>query len=487
MSASFLHKIIKNAIKKVAIFSQTAYYSLRYKSFFNAKLCLLAKKEAFAMKNKLSRSPNTASSNQALDSDQHLSEGQSLESILGKGKGLKQLLPFLGPAFIAAVAYIDPGNFATNIQGGSQYGYMLLWVVVISNLMAILVQSLSAKLGIATGKNLPEISRDHLPNWTSIGLWIQGEIIVMATDLAEFIGAALGLYLVFGIPLLPSALIVAIASFLILELQRKGFRPLEAVIAGMVILVVLAFGIQVVFAQPELAPLVRGLVIPKFDGVNSILLAAGILGATVMPHAIYLHSGLTNKRIVGRNDDEKLKIFKFEMVDILIAMIIAGIINASMLIVAGALFHKHGMVIKDLDIAFDQFKVFISPLAAIIFGVGLLTSGLSSSSVGTLSGDIIMQGFIKKRIPLYLRRFITMIPPLILIIFGVNPTYALVMSQVILSFGIAFALIPLVIFTSKKEIMGRLANKKITNMAAWAIAALVIALNLFLLYQTIFT
>lgn len=410
---------------------------------------------------------------------------QTFEAAIGSKKGLARLLPFLGPAFIAAVAYIDPGNFATNIQGGSQYGYMLLWVILLSNLMAILIQALSAKIGIATNKNLPEVTREQWPVWASVLLWIQGEIIVMATDLAEFIGAALGLNLLFGIAMLPSALITAVAAFLILELQRKGFRPLEAAIAGMVILVVLAFGIQVIFAHPQLVPMAKGLIVPRFQGVNSILLAAGILGATVMPHAIYLHSGLTHKRITGKNEQEKKSIFKFEMVDILIAMIIAGIINGSMLVVASAIFHTHNMIIQDLDVAYKQFKVLISPLAAVIFGIGLLSSGLSSSSVGTLSGDIIMQGYIRKRIPIYLRRFITMIPPLLLIISGVNSTYALVMSQVVLSFGIAFALIPLIIFTSKKKIMGSLVNHKVTSVFAWLIAALVVALNIFLLYQTI--
>lgn len=409
---------------------------------------------------------------------------KSLEHIMSKRKGLQRLLPFIGPAFIAAVAYIDPGNFATNIQAGSQYGYLLLWVILASNVMAILIQSMSAKLGIATGKNLPEISRDHFPVWASFALWIQGELMVMATDLAEFIGAALGLYLVFGIPMLPSALITAIASFLILELQRKGYRPLEAVIAGMVFIVVIAFGAQVVFAQPEFAPLMKGLVVPKFEGVNSILLAAGILGATVMPHAIYLHSALTQKRIVGHTQEEKVSIFKFEFIDILIAMGIAGIINGSMLVVASALFNTHGLQIEDLDVAFQQFSHFIGPSAAILFGVGLLSAGLSSSSVGTLSGDVIMQGYIKRRIPIYLRRFITMIPPLIIIILGVNPTHALVMSQVVLSFGIAFALIPLIVFTSNKKIMGKLVNRKLTSFLAWIVAGLIVALNIFLLFQT---
>lgn len=410
----------------------------------------------------------------------------SLDTVLKDGKGLKRLLPFIGPAFIASVAYIDPGNFATNIQAGSQYGYMLLWVILISNLMAILIQSLSAKLGIATGKNLPEVSREHFPIWSSVLLWIQGELMIMATDLAEFIGAALGLNLLFGLPMLPSALITAVISFLILELQRKGFRPLEIAITAMVFIVVLAFGLQVIIAKPAILPLVSGLTIPKLQGVNSLLLGAGILGATVMPHAIYLHSALTQKRIVGNSEAQRVKIFKFEFIDILIAMVIAGVINGAMLVVASALFHTHGLAINDLSVAFKQFGHYMGPPAAILFGVGLLSAGLSSSSVGTLSGDVIMQGYIRKRIPIYLRRFITMIPPLVIILLGVNPTHALVLSQVMLSFGIAFALIPLIIFTSKKAIMGQLVNRKLTTLTAWGVAFLIICLNVFLLYQTLF-
>lgn len=407
-------------------------------------------------------------------------------ALAGKTRGLKRLLPFLGPAFIAAIAYIDPGNFATNIASGSSYGYMLLWVVLVSNLMAVLIQSMSAKLGIATGKNLPEVARDKFPKPVSFGLWIQAELVVMATDLAEFIGAALGLYLLFGIPLFPAALIAAVGSFAILELQRRGFRPLEAGIAGLLFIVVLAFSIQVFFAKPEISPIISGLFVPQFKGVDSILLAAGILGATVMPHAIYLHSALTQRRVVGSTEEARRKIFRFEFIDILIAMFIAGVINASMLIVAAALFFKNGLNVQDLDIAFQQFGNLVSPLSAILFGVGLLAAGLSSSSVGTMSGDIIMQGFIKRRIPLYLRRLITMMPPLTIIAIGVNPTEALVMSQVILSFGIAFALIPLVIFTSDRRLMGSLVNHRITTLLAWAVAGLIILLNVFLLTQTFF-
>ena len=298
--------------------------------------------------------------NKDITKDEHLpSESTTVQSahlaLSGETKGWKRLLPFLGPAFIASVAYIDPGNFATNIAAGSQYGYLLLWVILASNLMAVLIQTLSAKLGIATGNNLPEIARENFPKPVSIGLWIQGELVIMATDLAEFIGAALGLYLLFGIPMLPAALITAAGSFIILEFQRRGFRPLEAIITGMIFIVVIAFGIQVFYAKPELSPLLSGLFIPKFQGVDSILLAAGILGATVMPHAIYLHSALTQRRVVGTTDEQKKKIFRFEFIDIIIAMVIAGAINASMLIVAAALFFKNGLHVEDLDVAYTQF------------------------------------------------------------------------------------------------------------------------------------
>ncbi len=403
----------------------------------------------------------------------------------GDTKGMKRLLPFLGPAFIAAVAYIDPGNYATNIAAGSKYGYTLLWVIFASNLMAALIQTMSAKLGIATGKNLAEVSRERFSKKTSILLWIQAEIVIMATDLAEFIGAALGLYLLFDLPLIMSAIIAAIGSFAILEIQRRGVRTLEAVITGMILVVVIAFGIQVFFAQPDSTAILSGLFTPKFENVDSILISAGMLGATVMPHAIYLHSALTQNRIVGKNDVERKKIFRFELVDVMIAMLIAGAINASMLIVAAALFHKNGLYVEDLDVAFNQFSVLLGPSIAVFFGIGLLSAGLSSSSVGTMTGDVVMQGFIKRRIPIYLRRIITMIPPLAIIMMGVNPSKALVMSQVVLSFGIAFALVPLIMFTSNKKIMGNLTNYRLTTIIAWIVAILIICLNLFLLYSTV--
>jgi manganese transport protein len=407
-------------------------------------------------------------------------------ALRGETKGLKRILPFLGPAFIAAVAYIDPGNFATNIAAGSKYGYLLLWVIALSNIMAILIQTLSAKLGIATGQNLPEVAGNHYSKPVNIILWLQSELVVMATDLAEFTGAALGFYLIFHVPMLVSAVIVAILSFLILMLQARGVRKLEAGITAMVVVVVLAFAFQIFWAEPNGYDLVKGLLIPQFQGVDSIMLAAGILGATVMPHAIYLHSSLTQNRVVGINDLEKEKIFRFEFIDILIAMVVAGLINGSMLVMASALFHQNGLAIEDLDVAFKELGSLVGPASAILFGVGLLSAGLSSSSVGTMSGDIMMRGFIKKHINLYVRRVITMLPPLAVILSGVNPTWALVMSQVILSFGIAFALIPLIVFTSDRKLMGALVNKKVTTIVAWCVAVLIIGLNLFLLYQLIF-
>ncbi|WP_281171457.1 Nramp family divalent metal transporter [Peribacillus kribbensis] len=408
------------------------------------------------------------------------------QAVWKEAKGIKQILPFLGPAFIAAVAYIDPGNYATNITAGSSYGYTLLWVIAASNLMAVLIQALSAKLGIATGKNLPELCRERFSKKTSVFLWIQAEIVIMATDLAEFIGAALGLYLLLGIPLIGSALIAAAGSFAILEIQRRGMRSLEFLITAMILVVVVAFGIQVFDAKPDGHSVLAGLFTPKFEGVNSVLLSAGMLGATVMPHAIYLHSALTQRRIQGTNDEERKRIFHFELADVIIAMIFAGAINASMLIVSAAIFNKNGLNIEDLDVAYHQFGHILGPFTAVCFGVGLLFAGLSSSSVGTMSGDIIMQGFIKRRIPIYLRRFITMIPPLAIIIVGVNPSKALVISQVVLSFGIAFALVPLIMFTSSKKIMGSLVNHRVTTLVSWVIAVLIVGLNLFLLYETFF-
>jgi manganese transport protein len=407
-------------------------------------------------------------------------------ALTGRQRGLKRILPFLGPAFIAAVAYIDPGNFATNIQAGSTYGYMLLWVVLVSNVMAVLIQCLSAKLGIATGRNLPEVSRERFSRPVTIGLWLQAEFMAIATDLAEFIGGALGLHLLFGIPLFPAALITGVFSFALLEVQRRGVRPLEAGITALIGVVVVSFAYEVWIAQPDGTALLGGLLVPTLKGSNSLLLAAGILGATVMPHVIYLHSALTQRRVVGRNEAERRKIFRFEFVDILIAMGMAGIINGAMLVMAAGLFYGTGDTVSTIEGAFAQLHIHAGSLAAILFGVGLLASGFSSSSVGTMSGQIIMQGYINRRMPLFLRRLITMVPALMILAFGVDPTTALVLSQVVLSFGIPFALIPLLMFCSNRELMGNLVNRQWTTILAWIVAAVIIVLNIFLLYQTLF-
>jgi manganese transport protein len=403
-------------------------------------------------------------------------------SLVGESRGLRGLWPFLGPAFIAAVAYIDPGNFATNIAGGAKYGYLLLWVVLSANLMAMLVQTLSAKLGIATGRNLPETCRDNFSRPVSMALWIQAEAIAMATDLAEVLGAALGLHLLFGMPLFPAGLLAGAGAFGILALQRYGFRRLEAVIAGMVGVIVVAFGFEVILAKPDPEGVVTHLFVPRFDGSESVLIAAGILGATVMPHVVYLHSALTQNRIPGRNEEEKRRIQRFERIDVIIAMTIAGFVNMSMLAIAAAVFF--GLGIESIEDAYSSFESELGLGAAVLFGIALLASGFSSSSVGTMSGQVVMQGFIRRQIPLFLRRAITLAPALIILAIGVDPSRSLVISQVVLSFGIPFALVPLVIFTSRRDLMGSLVNTRVTTIAAWAIAAVIICLNVFLLYQT---
>ncbi len=406
-------------------------------------------------------------------------------SLSGERRGLRALWPFLGPAFIAAVAYVDPGNFATNIAGGARYGYMLLWVILAANLMAMLIQSMSAKLGIATGMNLPEVCRERFPRPLTIGLWIQAEGIAMATDLAEFVGAALGLNLLFGVPLLGAGIITGVVAIGILQLQARGFRHLEAVIAGLVGIIVAGFGFQVVLADPSASGALSGLLRPSFAGPGSVLLATGILGATVMPHVIYLHSALTQRRVVGGSDEDRRRIFRFELVDVVIAMVLAGVINMAMLVMAAAAFHSRGLTgVGDIDSAYRQLGAVVGDHADTVFGVALLASGLSSSSVGTLAGQVVMQGFISRSIPLLVRRLLTMAPALIVLGVGLNPSTALVLSQVVLSFGIPFALVPLLLFCRDRELMGCLVNRRATTALAACVVALIVALNVFLIART---
>jgi manganese transport protein len=407
-----------------------------------------------------------------------------------QGQARWRLLPFLGPAFIACVAYMDPGNFATNIAGGSKFGFTLVWVIVASNLMAMLIQTLSAKLGIATGRNLPEVCREQFSRRTSIGLWIQAEVIAMATDLAEFLGAALGLKLLLGIPLFPAAVLTGVITFLILGLQRYGFRPLEAVIASFVAVIGVCYLLELWLAHPPLGTVAKHAVTPDFAGNESVLLAVGIIGATVMPHVIYLHSALTQNRIVPRNADEARTLYKYTRVDVLIAMAIAGLINISMLVVAATVFFGSGLThVDSLEGAHRTLEPILGGASSILFALALTASGLSSSTVGTMSGQVVMQGFVRRRIPLFVRRIVTMIPAFVVIAIQGNDgdiSRTLVISQVVLSFGIPFALIPLVMFTSRRDIMGVLVNRRLTIGAAAAVAALISALNIFLLGETFF-
>ena len=405
--------------------------------------------------------------------------GQSKKSLLGR------LLPFLGPAFIASVAYMDPGNFATNIQGGAQYGYMLLWVIFASNLMAMLIQMLSAKLGIATGKNLAELCRDNFRLPFVWMMWVIAEVAAIATDLAEFLGAAVGFQLLFHVPLLIGGVLTAISTVIILSLEKRGFRPMEAVIGALVGIIAICYLLETFLARPNWKLIAYFSVVPKFQGTDSVLVAAGILGATVMPHVIFLHSALTQGRIVTKDPVKLKKLVRFEMVDILIAMGLAGFVNAAMLIMAAATFHNPTYNnIGTIEQAYRTLAPLLGKSASVIFGVSLLASGLSSSAVGTMAGQLVMQGFLKHSIPIWVRRFVTMIPSLIVIAMGLEPTKVLVISQVILSFGIPFALIPLVIFTNKRELMGDLANSRFTRIMAYVVTFLIIGLNMFLLYQT---
>ena len=405
-------------------------------------------------------------------------------SLEGRARGPARLWPFLGPAFIAAVAYIDPGNFATNIAGGAKYGYMLLWVVLAANLIAMVVQTQSAKLGIATGRNLPEVCRGVFSRKTSIGLWIQAEVVAMSTDIAEVVGAALGLNLLFGIPLFTAALIAGAGAFAILALQQRGFRRLEAVIASMVGVVLLGFGFEILNSSPDGAKFAHGLLVPGFGDTESILLATGIIGATVMPHVIYLHSSLTQRRVVGKNDRERRQILRFERIDVVIAMALAGVVNLSMMTMAAALFHESGLVgIDSIEGAYDGLQTLVSHNAATVFGVALLASGFASSSVGTMAGQVVMQGFIERRIPIFLRRAITLAPALVVLALGLPPTEALVASQVVLSFGIPFALVPLVLVGRRRDVMGSLVNPRWLSALVATLAAMIITLNVFLLQQ----
>jgi manganese transport protein len=408
-----------------------------------------------------------------------------LEQLLARGR-VRATLAMLGPAFVAAIAYVDPGNFATNVQGGARFGYLLLWVVLGANLMAMLIQYLSAKLGVATDRNLPEQVREHSPRWVTWSMWVQAEVMAMSTDVAEFLGAAIGLNLLFGVPLLPAGVITGVIAFAILELQRHGYRRFELAIAALLGIIFAGFIYETLKIGPSAHATLNGL-IPRLEGTSSLYLAVGIIGATVMPHAIYLHSALTKGRVPVRNDRERSRVLRFERADVIIALALAGLVNMAMLAVAAALFHTPSLEgLTTIEQAHAGFGRLVGGGAALAFAVALLASGASSSSVGTYAGQVVMAGFVNLRIPLVARRALTMLPALVILAVGMNPTDALVLSQVVLSFGIPFAILPLVLLTGRRDVMGVHVNRPLTKVLAWGCMVLISALNVFLLYQNFF-
>jgi manganese transport protein len=412
--------------------------------------------------------------------------GATLHELRARGP-IRGAIALLGPAFVAAVAYVDPGNFATNFEAGARYGYALVWVIVAANLMAMLVQYLSAKTGVATARDLPELCREHLPRPVSRGLWVQAELVAMATDLAEFVGAAVGLNLLFGVPLFPAGLMTAVVAFGILALEQRGYRRFELAIAGLLGIVFPGFAYDLLTVGASVRGTLSGL-LPTFPDSNAVMLAAGIIGATVMPHVVYLHSALTKNRVAVRDDNERREVLRFQRLDVFIGLGAAGVINICMLLIAASLFSAESGAtghsgVDSLEAAHAGLGSLVGGGAALAFAVALLASGLSSSSVGTYAGQVVMQGFIRRRIPLYLRRGLTMLPALVVLGLGLPTTASLVASQVVLSFGIPFALVPMIMLTRRADVMGALVNRRITTLAASVIAVLIISLNLYLIYD----
>lgn len=406
----------------------------------------------------------------------------TLTEVRSRGR-LRGSMLLVGPAFVAAIAYVDPGNFATNFASGSTFGYELVWVIVGANLMAMVIQSLSGKLGLATGMSLPELCREHYPRPVTRGLWVQAEAVAMATDLAEVIGGAIALKLLFDVPLFTGGLITGAVAFALLGMQSRGFRPFERVISGLLAVIFLGFLYNIVLVAPSPSGVASGLV-PTFSNTDSVLLAAGILGATVMPHVIYLHSALTQRRVAATDAPERRTLLRYQRIDVVVAMGLAGLVNLAMLVIAAELFFGSGIPDTDtIEGVHAGLQSTLSESAALAFALALLASGFASSGVGTFSGQIVMQGFLRRQIPLVLRRAITLAPALIVLALGVDPTRALIISQVVLSFGIPFALVPLVLLTRRADLMGELVNRRITTAVASVIAAIIIALNLFLLSQ----
>ena len=409
----------------------------------------------------------------------------TLQDIQARGR-VRTVVCLLGPAFVASVAYVDPGNFATNFAGGAEHGYELVWVIVMANLMAILVQYLTSKAGLSTGRSLPELCRERFGRRVNLLLWLQAEVVAMATDLAEFVGAAIGLNLVFGLPLLHAGLITAVVAFVILALEQRGYRRFETAIVALLALVGAGF-LYVFFAVggQDYGQIADGLV-PHLTGGDSLGLTVGIIGATVMPHVVYLHSALQQDRIRAANRQERRTLLNYNRWDCIVGLGIAGLVNLSMLCIAAALFHRPGLTgVSDLGPIHAHLDALIGGGAALAFGIALMASGLSSSSVGTYAGQIVMAGFMNWRIPLLVRRGLTMLPSLVILALAVNTSQALVYSQIVLSFGIPFALVPLLLITRDQDVMADMTNRRLTNTLMYLITVIITGLNLYLLYETI--
>ena len=408
-----------------------------------------------------------------------------LGRILARGP-VRAGLALLGPAFVASVAYVDPGNFATNFQGGAEHGYLLVWVVVMANLMAMLIQYLTSKLGLVTGRSLPELCAERFPRRVNAFMWLQAEVIAMACDLAEFTGAAVGLNLVFGVPLFIAGLVTAVVAFAVLALQERGYRAFELAIIALLALVALGFIYDFVAVGHEsVAGILSGLV-PRLGHGDTVSLTVGIIGATVMPHVIYLHSSLQTGRIQARSEAERKRLLRFNAIDCVLALGIAGVINVLMLCVAAALLHHPGLsAVSTLQGVHSRMLALVGGGVALAFGVALIASGMASSSVGTFSGQVVMAGFMGWRIPLFLRRALTMIPSLVVLGLSLNATQALVLSQIVLSFGIPFALVPLVVFTSRRSLMGDLVNRRPTIVVGGLVTAIITVLNVYLLLSAL--
>jgi manganese transport protein len=411
--------------------------------------------------------------------------GRALAALTGGPGGVRTALAFAGPAVIASIAYMDPGNFATNIQAGAKYGYGLLWVVLIANIMAMLFQALSAKLGIVTGRNLAELCRDHFPKPVVFVMWVVSEIAAMATDLAEFVGGAIGLSLLLHIPLLAGMAATAVITYALLTTQQLGFRPLELIIGAIVGVICVCYLMEMFIAPIDWSAALFHTVTPQLADGEALLLAVGIIGATVMPHAIYLHSGLTQARVPVRNDADRRLVLRYSNREVVIALSMAGLVNMAMVMTASSAFHAGHPEVAEIETAYHTLTPLLGAAAAGIFLVSLIASGISASTVGTLAGQIIMQGFVGFRIPLWLRRLVTMLPAFAVIALGAHPTRALVISQVVLSIALPLPMISLIIFTSRTDVMGAFANGRLTRVLAFAATALVLALNGVLIYQSL--